>query len=67
MKNNTLKYRVGKLEDWVKSLDHKIDKLLINDIPHINTALTKMDTTIKVMTVINVGAIITGILIAKYL
>ena len=65
--NNTLKYRVGVLEKRIDSLDRKIDKLLVNDIPHIHQSIIEMKTRINVLTVINVSAVILGVLIAKYL
>jgi hypothetical protein len=66
-KNNTLTYRVGQLEKNYEKLDDKIDTLLTNDLPHINASLISLKTRINVMTAINVGAIIVGILVAKAL
>ena len=33
--NNTVKYRVGQLEDSVESLNEKVDKIRTNELPHI--------------------------------
>lgn len=35
----TLKYRVGKIEEGQDKVDEKVDKLLTNHIPHIYTEL----------------------------
>ena len=67
MKNGTLVYRVGELEKKVDTLDDKIDKLLTNDLPHIQTELQSLKTRISVLTAINIGALIIGIILAKYL
>jgi len=37
--NNTLTYRVGQLEKNYDDLDHKIDKLLTNHLPHLERQL----------------------------
>ena len=64
---NTLRWRMGQVEDHTKNMDGKIDKILQNDLPHIQQQVTKNGTTIKVSSAINVGAIIIGLLIAKFL
>ncbi len=77
--NNTLKYRVGEVEQDVKELKGDMKKVLTNHIPHINTSLTRLDGKIKTLgtkidgvsnriiyaSVFNVGAIILGIIISK--
>jgi len=63
MKNNTLKYRVGQVEKKVDRLDTKLEAVMENHLPHIQADLQK----IKVLVGLNVGGIIAGILIAKYL
>jgi len=62
----TLTWRVDQLEKAVSAFDCKLDTLLQNHIPHLNTELQSLKTRINVMTAVNVGAIILGILIAKY-
>ena len=66
-KNNTLSYRVGQLEKCVDAIDIKMDKLLTNDIPHIQSELQSLKTRINVLTAINVGAIILAAALLKYL
>ncbi len=68
MINNSLttKYRMGRLESDVKVLDTKIDKMLINDLPHINEQIISMKTRISVSTGINIFgfiAVIIGIIL----
>ena len=66
-KNGTLTYRVTALEKNYDKMDNKIDLLLQNHIPHIQTELTALKTRVTVTTVINVGAILSGLLLNKYL
>lgn len=68
MKNNTtLKYRVRQLEIQVDKLDVKIDKMLTNDLPHLNETLASLKTRITVLTAVNLGAIILGIIVSRIL
>jgi hypothetical protein len=74
MKNNTLTYRVEQLEKIVDKFDNKLDMLSTNEVPHLQIRLTKMELTlaslksrVTLLTGLNIGAIIVGILIAKYL
>ena len=63
--NNTLKYRVEQLEKNYYSLDSKMEKLMTNDIPHLNQAMASLKVRMDVLTVVNVGAIIFGLIISK--
>jgi len=65
--NNTISWRVNLLEKRVDSMDSKIDEILANHLPHLHEELASLRTRINVMTAFNVGAIILGVLIAKYL
>lgn len=65
--NNTLTWRITELERLVSDFDKRIDELLINEIPHLKETMLSLKTRINVLTTINIGAIILGILIAKYL
>ena len=67
MKNNTLVYRMGQLEDKVGKMDKKLEDIMENHLPHINEKLSSIGAKQKVYTAFNVGAIIAGVLIAKYL
>ena len=62
----TLEYRVTALEKNYDTLDLKIDLLLQNHLPHIQTELAALRTRITVTTVINVGAIILGLAISRF-
>ena len=66
-KNNTLSYRVGRLETAVEKCDTKIEILMTNDIPHLREDILQLKTRVNATAVINVGAIITGIVVAKLL
>lgn len=63
--NGTLEYRVVALEKNYGELDKKMDILLQNHLPHIRTDLASLKTRVTVTTVVNVGAIIIGIIISN--
>jgi len=65
--NGTLAYRVDQLEKNYGRLDGKITKLLENDLPHINEAIIGLKTRMNVLTAMNIGAIIIGILATRLL
>lgn len=71
---NTLAWRVEELEDCAKELGNKVDRILENHLPHINESIlslkgevNSLKTRINVQTTIQVGAIILGAVILKYL
>jgi len=66
-KTNNLSWRVEQLEKKVEGFDCKLDELMQNHIPHLDSELQSLKTKINTMTVINVGAIILGIIVSKYL
>ena len=63
--NNTLTYRVGQLEKNYDSLDKKMEKLMVNDIPHLQRAMMSLKTRMDVLTVVNVSAIVFGLIVSK--
>jgi len=63
--NNTLTYRVEQLEGNYKSLDTKMEKLMVNDLPHLNQAMASLKVRMDVLTVVNVGAIVIGLIVSK--
>ena len=65
--NNTLTYRVGQLEKNYDALDGKIEKLLTNDIPHLQQSISSLKVRMDVLTVVNVGAIIIALVVNKFL
>ena len=67
MKNNTLTYRIERLEKWTGSLDKKMDKLLTNDLPHLQQQMVGIKTRMDVLTAVNLGAIILYVIMTKYL
>ena len=66
-KNNTLSYRVGQLEKCVDRLDDKMDRLLTNDLPHIQSELQSLKTRVSVLTAFNIGALILALIASRYL
>ena len=66
-KNNNIMWRIKQLEKQTEKLDIKIDAILENHLPHIAKQVESNKTRITVATAINVGAIITGILLSNLL
>jgi len=66
-KNNTLTYRVGQLEKQVDKLDTSVDKLLTNELPHLYQEIISLKTRINVLTAVNIGSIILGLIASKLL
>jgi chaperonin cofactor prefoldin len=64
---NNLAWRVAQLEKKVEGFDCKLDELMQNHIPHLDSELQSLKTKINVMTAINVGAIILGVIVTKIL
>ena len=67
MASNTLTWRVGQLEKKVCGVDKKMDELMANHLPHMQRDIESLKVRINVLTVVNVSAIILGLLFAKYL
>lgn len=65
MTKNNISYRVSQLEKNYDSLDKKIEKLMVNDIPHLQQAMGSLKTRMDVLTAVNVAAIIIGLIISK--
>lgn len=63
----TLTWRVRQLEKGVEKLDEKVDKILQNHLPHIQESVVKLKTRVTVAAIVNVGAILLGAAILKYL
>ena len=64
---NTITWRIGQLEKQVEELDDKVEKLMTNHIPHLHEELSSLKTRVSLATALNIGAVIVGVLIAKYL
>jgi len=65
MKNNTLRYRVEQLEKNYCRLDGKIDDLLTNHLPHLEAKMASLETKISLLSLLNIGAIVIGLLFSK--
>ena len=62
-----MSWRIGQLEKEMSEVHSRLDSILENHLPHLKTAIESLKTRVDVSTVINVGAVIVGVLIAKYL
>ncbi len=65
--NNTLRYRVEQLEKRQEKMDTLVYQVMTNHIPHIEQSLISMDTKIKVLTAVNIGAIILASVLSRML
>ena len=66
MKNN-LSYRVEQLEKCQKEIQEKLCLILENHLPHIKEDLAALKSDVRAMTAINVGAIIIGLLVSRFI
>jgi hypothetical protein len=64
---NNLEYRVNQLEKNFDKLDDKIDLIMTNHLPHIQTDLIKLNTQVKVFTGLNIAAVIIGLILDKFI
>jgi len=67
MSKNNLTYRVSQLEKSYDKLDEKMDSLLSNHLPGIEKEIISLKTRVSVATLFNVGAIVLGIILSRYL
>ena len=67
MSNTTLTYRVEQMEKQVCRMDASIDRLLQNHLPHMQQDIIRMRTEVRVLTAVNLTAIILGLVTAKFL
>ncbi|MCK9370283.1 hypothetical protein M0R04_10285 [Candidatus Dojkabacteria bacterium] len=56
--NNTLTYRVTQLEKGYEKVDEKLDLLMTNHLPHLEAAVSNIRTEVRVLAIINIGAVI---------
>ncbi len=66
-KNGITQYQIKDLRDDVDGLKLDMKKVMENHLPHIHEELKSLKTRVDILSLINVGAIIAGILITKYL
>lgn len=60
-------YQVGELQESFKTLNAKVELIMTNHLPHLKEDVTSLKTRINVMTAINIGGIIAGIVVARFL
>ena len=66
-KNGLTQFQIKELKDDVNSLKKDVKLILENHLPHIQTKVESLETRINTQTVIQVGAIMVGALILKFL
>ena len=67
MKSNNLSYRVIQLEKQCEKTDGNLEKLMTNDLPHLREDIITLTTRVNVLTAVNIGAVILGIIVSKIL
>ena len=67
MKSNNLSYRVTQLEKQYEKIDGNLEKLMTNDLPHLREDIITLTTRLNVLTAVNIGAVILGIIVSKIL
>lgn len=63
---NNLSYRVGELEKKMKDIGLKLDDIRTNDLHHLDKRIVSLESQVKLLSAINVGALIIHLIIAKY-
>ena len=73
-RTNNTKYRIEQLEKKhdemclrIEKLDDKLDKIMQNHLPHIEVALTKLETRVTVGMAVNFGAIVLALAIQRWI
>lgn len=63
--DNTVVWRLQCLESRVNTFNDKLDKILENDLPHVNQQVSSLKTRMNVLSVINIGALVVALLVSK--
>ena len=65
MTKNNIEYRVSQLERSYEKMDEKLDLIMTNHLPHLQSAVSSIKTEVRVLAIINIGAIILLKLLTK--
>ncbi len=65
--NGLTKYRIDQVEKKVDELSANVELIMNNHLAHIKEDLIGLKTRVNLMTAINIGGIILGIVLAKIL
>ena len=66
-KNGLTAYQVKELQDDVRSLQRDVNSILTNHLPHIQEDLISLKTRVNLLTALNIGAVILGVIFSKIL
>lgn len=61
MNGKLTKYRVTTLEKRFKSLDEKMDEIMENHLPHIQTAVSSLKTEVRLGIGVNILMVLAGV------
>ena len=63
--NGLTAYKVNELQEDVKGLQTDVTRIMTNHLPHLSEDIISLKTRIMVLTAVNIGAIILGIVVAR--
>ena len=63
--NGTVKYRVGRLEEDLRTVRADVKEILTNHLPHIDTRLMAIQTEVRVLAGVNILAIVVLLMMQK--
>jgi hypothetical protein len=61
----TFKYRIEQLEKCQIEVQNKLEIILVKSLPHIQADIASLKTEIRLMSILNVGAIMLGLFVSK--
>lgn len=67
VKNGLTKYQIDELSRDVSGLQRDMKLILENHLPHLKEDMSSLKTRINVLTILNVGSVILGLIIMKFL
>lgn len=65
--NNTIKWRLDRIEQGYAILDGKVDKILQNGLPHLHEEVSSLKTRVTLLTALNIGAVVVALVINRFL
>ncbi len=58
MTKNNIEYRVTQLEKGYEKMAEKLDLIMTNHLPHLEAAVGNIRTEVRILAIINIGAVI---------
>jgi len=67
VKDNTIVWRVTQLEKQLDEANNSLILIMTNHLPHLSADIMSLKTRINVLTAVNIGSVIMGIIVARIL